>query len=407
MPQLFKSLCSKRMLVNLLFGFSSGLPLLLILTALQAWMKDAGVDLKTIGLLSLIGLPYTFKFLWSPLFDRFTPPFLGRRRGWIIIVQILLAAAIAQMAFSAPTPQDPLTISILALIVAFFSASQDIVLDAYRREILSDEELALGSSIFVNGYRIAMLLSSSGALILADKLNSWPTVYLIMAGFMIIGIITTLWADEPQVDSPPPRNLREAVIEPFIDYFKRDYALWILAFILFYKLGDTLASSMSTPFYMDIGFTKSQIGYVVKTFGIGSMLLGTFLGGSIVLKIGLYRSLWIFGILQAASILPFTYLATTGSVLGLLIAIIVFENLSFGMGTAAQVALMGSLTNKRFTATQYALLSSLMGVPRVILSAPMGKLAEISGWQWYFLICALTAIPGLLILLKIKKIGMS
>lgn len=397
-------LFSKRMLVNLFLGFSSGLPLLLTLTALQAWMKDEGVDLKTIGMVSLIGLPYTLKFLWSPLFDRFVLPIcgLGRRRSWMIVIQILLALSIAAMALAKPK-EEPLIVVLLAIIVTFFSASQDIVLDAYRREILSNEELGLGSSIFVNGYRIAMLLSSSGALILADKLQSWPTVYLIMGLFMIVGIITSIVADEPEMDSPPPKTLREAVVGPFLDYFKRDYALWILAFILFYKLGDTLASSMSTPFYMDIGFTKSQIGYVVKTFGIGAMLLGTFIGGGFILRLGIYRSLWVFGILQMVSILPFSYLAVAGPVLSLLMVMVVIENFCFGMGTAAFVALMGSMTNRRFTATQYALLSSLMGIPRVILSAPMGKVAEMSGWTFYFIICALAAIPGLLILFKMKK----
>ncbi|MBF0360585.1 MAG: AmpG family muropeptide MFS transporter [Oligoflexia bacterium] len=404
MENFLKVLFSKRMLINLFLGFSSGLPLLLTLTALQAWMKDEGVNLKTIGMVSLIGLPYTLKFLWSPLFDRFVLPVcgLGRRRSWMLVVQILLGLSIAAMAFARPK-EDPLTVVILAIIVTFFSASQDIVLDAYRREILSDEELGLGSSIFVNGYRVAMLLASSGALILADNLKSWPTVYVIMGFFMLVGIITTLFADEPEINAPPPKTLQEAVVGPFLDYFKRDYALWILAFILFYKLGDTLASAMSTPFYMDIGFTKSQIGYVVKTFGIGSMLLGTFVGGGLILRLGIYRSLWVFGILQMISILPFSYLANAGAVITLLMVMVVIENFCFGMGTAAFVALMGSMTNRRFTATQYALLSSLMGIPRVILSAPMGKVAELSGWSLYFIICAATAIPGLLILLKVKN----
>ncbi|MBF0207142.1 MAG: AmpG family muropeptide MFS transporter [Oligoflexia bacterium] len=401
----FKVLFSKRILINLLLGFSSGLPLLLTLTALQAWMKDEGVDLKTIGLVSLIGLPYTLKFFWAPLFDRYVLTFLGlgRRRGWMITIQILLVLSIAFMSCANPKV-SPLMVVLSAIIVTFFSASQDILLDAYRREILSDNELGLGSSVFVNGYRVAMLLSSSGALILADQLHSWPSVYLIMAGFMSVGIIATLIADEPQSEAPPPSTLQEAVVGPFVDYFRRDYAMLILAFILFYKLGDTLASSMSTPFYMDIGFTKTQIGYVVKTFGIGSMLLGTFLGGSLILRLGIYRSLWFFGILQMISILPFSYLSMAGPVISLLIVMVIIENLCFGMGTAAYVALMGSLTNRRFTATQYALLSSLMGVPRVILSAPMGKMAELGGWFWYFILCTLAAIPGLLILLKMRKV---
>lgn len=402
MNDFFKALFSKRMLITLFMGFSSGLPLLLTMTALQAWMKDEGVDLKTIGLTALFGLPYTWKFLWAPIFDRYVPPFMGRRRGWLIMIQVLLALAIAGLAMSQPK-ENLMVVGILALLVTFVSASQDIVLDAYRREILADNELGLGSSLFVNGYRVAMIVTSSGALIMADHM-SWSSVYMIMAAFVGVGLLTTLIADEPTVTSPPPKSLKEAIVEPFIDYFKRDYAIWILAFILFYKLGDTLASSLATPFYMDIGFTKTQIGYVVKTFGLTAMLLGSFIGGAFVHRLGIYRSLWIFGIAQAISILPLSFLSTTGPVLSLLMVVVVLENLCFGMGTSAYVAFMSSMTNKRFTATQYALLSSLMGVPRVILSAPTGLLAETTGWFAYYIICSLFAIPGLLLLLKIKKI---
>lgn len=402
MNDFFKALFSKRMLITLFMGFSSGLPLLLTMTALQAWMKDEGVDLKTIGLTALLGLPYTWKFLWAPIFDRYVPPFMGRRRGWLILIQVLLAAAIAGLAMTQPK-DNLMMVAVFALLVTFVSASQDIVLDAYRREILADNELGLGSSLFVNGYRVAMILTSSGALIMADHM-SWSTVYLIMASFVGIGLLTTLIADEPTVSSPPPKSLKEAIVEPFVDYFKRDYAIWILAFILFYKLGDTLASALATPFYMDIGFTKTQIGYVVKTFGLTAMLFGSFIGGAVVHRVGIYRSLWIFGIMQALSILPLAFLSQTGPVLSLLMVIVVLENLCFGMGTSAYVAFMSSMTNKRFTATQYALLSSLMGVPRVVLSAPTGWLAEATGWFTYYIICALFAIPGLLLLLKIKKI---
>lgn len=402
MNDFFKALFSKRMLITLFMGFSSGLPLLLTMTALQAWMKDEGVDLKTIGLTALLGLPYTWKFLWAPIFDRYVPPFMGRRRGWLILIQVLLGAAIAGLAMTQPK-DNLMMVAVFALLVTFVSASQDIILDAYRREILADNELGLGSSLFVNGYRVAMILTSSGALIMADHM-SWSTVYLIMAGFVGIGLLTTLIADEPTVSSPPPKSLKEAIVEPFVDYFKRDYAIWILAFILFYKLGDTLASALATPFYMDIGFTKTQIGYVVKTFGLTAMLFGSFIGGAVVHRVGIYRSLWIFGIMQALSILPLAFLSQTGPVLSLLMVIVVLENLCFGMGTSAYVAFMSSMTNKRFTATQYALLSSLMGVPRVVLSAPTGWLAEATGWFAYYIICALFAIPGLLLLLKIKKI---
>lgn len=386
------------MLVTFVMGFACGLPLLLTITVLQAWMQDEGVDLAVIGLMALVGLPYTLKFLWAPFLDRFTLPFLGRRRGWLLVAQVALIFSIAGLGFTDPG-EKPWMVAVAAFIVTFFSASQDVVVDAYRREDLVDEELGLGSSLYVNGYRVGMLLASGGGLILADSLP-FSFVYLIMAACMLPGVLTTLLAPEPEIYVETPRTLKEAVFDPLIDYFRRQEAFWILAFILFYKIGDTMASAMTIPFYLDIGFTKTQIGAVVKLFGFWATIAGSLIGGVLMLRLKINRSLWIFGFLQAVSTACFAILAHIGSSVAVLSGVIAFENLSSGMGTAAFVAFMASITNKKFTATQYALLSSLMGVPRVLASAPTGFLAKYMGWEVFFITCALIAIPGLLLLFK-------
>lgn len=398
MPNVLKVIFSRRMLVSALMGFSCGLPLLLTITVLQAWMKDEGVDLEVIGLMALVGLPYTLKFLWSPLFDRFTLPFMGRRKGWLLIAQVCLAAAIFGLGMTQPD-KDPWMVAFVALLVTFFSASQDIVVDAYRREDLADEELGLGSSLYVNGYRVGMLLASGGGLIMADHV-SFNTVYMIMSACMLVGVATTILTPEPDAPMGTPRSLKEAVIDPFLDYFTRKDAILILLFILLYKIGDQMASAMTTPFYLDIGFTKTEIGAVVKLFGFWATIIGAFLGGAIMIRMGINRSLWIFGVLQAVSTAGFALLSQIGASVTALAGVIAFENLSAGMGTSAYVAFMASLTNKRFTATQYALLSSLMGVPRVMAAAPTGFLAKNLGWFWFFIACTLIAVPGMLLLFK-------
>lgn len=384
------------MVVALLMGFSCGLPLLLTGTVLQAWMTEEGVDLGTIGLFALVGLPYTLKFVWAPACDRFTPAFLGRRRGWLLASQVALTASIALLAFTDPVGA-PWHLALAALSVTFFSATQDIVVDAYRREALSDSELGLGASLYVNGYRIGMLAASGGGLILADYV-SFRTVYLVLAGAMLIGMVTTLYAPEPDAAPGQPRSLREAVVAPFLEYFRRRDALSILLFIVLYKVGDTMASQMTTPFYLDLGFSKTEIGAVVKLFGFWATVAGGLLGGLLMLRLGIYRALWGFGILQGVSTAGFAVLALLGPLLPGLAAVVAFENLTAGMGTAAYVAYMASLTDRRFTATQYALLSSLMGVPRVLAAAPTGFMAEFLGWLGFFSFCALLAIPGLILL---------
>ncbi len=397
-PSLWRVILSRRMLVTFIMGFSCGLPLLLTISVLQAWMTDEGVDLTIIGMMSLVGLPYTLKFLWAPVLDRFTVLFLGRRRGWLLIAQLALVGAIIGLGMTQPG-KNPWWVAFAAFLVTFFSASQDIVVDAYRREDLADEELGLGSSLYVNGYRVGMLLASGGGLIMADHM-SFQMVYLIMAACMLPGIITTLLTPEPQVAEGSPKTLAEAVINPLVEYFSRSGAWWILAFILFYKIGDQMASAMTMPFYLNIGFTKTQVGTIVKLFGFWATILGGLLGGIIMLRLKINKSLWIFGVVQALSTACFSILTWTGPSIAALAGVIAFENLSSGMGTTAFVAFMASITNKKFTATQYALLSSLMGIPRVFASAPTGYMAKHIGWAGFFIFCALIAIPGMLMLIK-------
>ena len=391
-------ICSRRMLVALIMGFACGLPLLLTISVLQAWMKEEGVDLTVIGMMSLVGLPYTVKFLWAPFLDRFTLPFLGRRRGWLLVAQIALTFSIAGLGATDPG-DNPWIVAIAAFLVTFFSASQDIVVDAYRREDLADEELGLGSSLYINGYRVGMLLASGGGLIMADFIP-FSIVYLIMAACMLPGVLTTMLTPEPETPAGTPASMRAAVIDPLVEYFSRQGALWMLAFVLFYKIGDTMASAMTMPFYLDMGFSKTEIGTVVKLFGFWATIAGSLAGGVTMIRLGINRSLWIFGFLQALSTACFAVLAHIGHSIPVLSGVIAFENVSSGMGTAAYAAFMASITNKKFTATQYALLTSLMGVPRVLASAPTGFLAKNLGWGVFFIACTLIAIPGMLLLLK-------
>jgi PAT family beta-lactamase induction signal transducer AmpG len=389
---------SRRMLVALIMGYVAGLPLELTSFVLKTWLREDGVDLTTIGLFALVGLPYTLKFIAAPVLDRFAIPLFGRRRGWLLIFQTGLMISVFSLGTTNPG-LNPTLVACFALLVAFFSSSQDTVIDAYRREDLADEELGLGSSFYVSGYRVGMLLATGGGLILADHIP-FSMVYAIMAACLLPGLITTLMTPEPATPFGTPRSMREAVVEPFVEFFQRHNALWILAFILLYKIGDTMAGSMTAAFYVDLSYTKTEVGTVVKLFGFWAIMGGSILGGIIMLRIGISRSLWIFGVLQAVSTAGFAVLSLIGHQVSALAAVIAFENLSAGMGTAAYAGFMASITNKKFTATQYALLTSLMGVPRVFASAGTGYLAENLGWTGFFIFCTLIAIPGMLILLK-------
>jgi MFS transporter, PAT family, beta-lactamase induction signal transducer AmpG len=388
------------MLLSFVMGFSSGLPLLLTGSTLQAWMKDSQVNLGTIGLTALLGLPYTFKFLWAPLLDRYQLP-LGRRRGWLLLAQVLLTGSIIALALS--EPKFNLTVTALAAVcITFFSATQDIVIDAYRRESLTDVQQGFGSAMYVNGYRVGMLVAGGGALALADQIG-FHQMYWVMAAFMLVGILTTLFAPEPINEQAPPKSLREAVVLPFVEFFSRQGAVLTLLFILLYKLGDTLAGAITTPFYLDMGFSKTEIGAVVKLWGFWATILGGTIGGLIILRFGVSSTLFWFGVGQMLSTLGFYFLAQIGHSIPALMAVISFENFTSGLGTAVFIGFMSSLTDKRFTATQYALLSSLMGVPRVILAAPMGYVASSLGWPMYFVFCTLIAIPGLWLALHARR----
>lgn len=460
---------SRKMAALLLLGFASGLPLFLTSRTLQIWMTEEKVDLGVIGWFSLVALPYSLKFLWSPIMDRFVPPFLGRRRGWLLVTQIGLLFAIAAIAFQQPSQNTQVLqlLAFTALIVAFFSASQDIAGDAYRTDVLQPQELETGASIWVLGYRMALLVTSFLALVLADYLP-WRIVYLLMATLMGVGIITTILAPEPEGDpeinrapqsfkdiiflilgvlliasllvgvaleaidltvfywilafvitawilasfllpkrrtipleTRSPQSLQDAVTLPFQEFFQRrgtGKASLILIFILLYKLGDALVGNMANPFLVEIGFTKSAIGAIQGGMGFLATTVGVLAGGVILNKIGINRGLWLFGILQLLSNLGYYTLAIAGKNSSLLVLAINIENFCAGLVTVVSVAYLMSLCDHRFTATQFALFSSLMAVSRDILSAPAGQLAKITGWSSFFLITIIAALPGLLLL---------
>jgi len=387
------------MVALLLLGFASGLPLLLTSRTLQAWMTVEQVDLSAIGLFSLVALPYSLKFLWSPLLDRFVPPFLGRRRGWLVITQVALVLAIAAMSLQNPRQALQL-LALNAVLIAFFSASQDIAFDAYRVDVLEEREMGAGAAIAVLGYRIALLATGSIALILADQIP-WTWVYLCLAVVMALSIGVSIWSPEPTQQVRPPVTLMEAVRLPFLEFFQRSglmQGILILVFITLYKLGDGLINNMAIPFLLQTGFSQAAIGTVQGGLGLLATIVGTLVGGAVLSQIGINRSLWIFGGLQALSNLSYFVLAQVGQNDLLMVIVINIENFCGGLGTAAFVAFLMSLCNPQFSATQYALLSSLMAVSRDVLVTPAGSIAEATGWTTFFLITLVAALPGLLLL---------
>jgi len=443
----------KKIFITLSMGFVSGIPLLLTITLLQAWLTDEGISKSTIGLFALVGLPYSLKFLWAPIFDGITLSTFGRRRSWMLVTQILLIVTIIGLGMTDPA-MNATNVAILAVLVAFSSASQDIVIDAYRRESLSDEEQTLGASAYVLGYRIGALAAGAGGLILADYMT-YQMVYTLMSFVMIYGVLITIIADEPN-NSYRPSNFIETVIKPFIEFFDRYTSInniaadrlkhvrdgftiklspvpnifnrnishgyrrskitrrnilknvfltpaLILLFILLYKIGDTMAHSLSTNFYLDIGFSKTEIGTIVKFFGLFATLIGAFAGGLIALKVGLYQSLIMFGVFQAIATLGFSLLAVIGDNIYLLMTVISLENLAAGMGYTAYLAFIANMTNKQFTATQFALMTALMSLPRTLFSGFSGYLVEFFDWELYFVFCSLIAIPALIILSKLQR----
>ena len=386
------------MLACVFTGFASGMPLYLLIQLVPAWLRDGGVSLAEIGLFSLVGIPYAWKFLWAPLLDRITLP-LGRRRGWMLLCQIALIACIASLGFFEPA-HDTKVIAGVALLVAFFSATQDIALDAYRREILPDEELGLGNAMFVQAYRISSLVPGSLSLILADILP-WSSVFFVTSIFMLVGVALTLTVSEPRNESPVFSGLRDSVVAPFREYMSRrrwQGVVAILCFMLLYKIGDNMATALSTPFYLDTGFSKSEIGLVAKHAALWPAIIGGILGGLIMLRLGINRSLWLFGVVQMISILGFALLASTGPELWLLATVIAFEYLGVGMGTAAFTAFIARETSRLYAATQFALFTAIAAVPRTLANASTGFLVEQVGWVYFFLLCTLLAVPGMLLL---------
>ena len=421
LTNIWRHLANKRMLVCIFTGMASGMPLYVLFQYMPAWFRDEGIDLKTIGLMAFIQLPYVWKFVWAPAMDRFVLPFLGRRKGWLFVTQLAVAVMLAGLSFF--TPNTGLTaIVVLCVGIAFFSASQDIVIDAYRRELLPDEELGLGSSFHVNAYRLSVLIPVTLGLTLADHF-AWGFVHWVLAGFMVLAAFVTIIIPEPEQTFATPVSIREATVGAFQEFFKRSGwkpALIILAFLFFYKLGDNFAVALSTPFYLDLGFTKTEIGTVAKFAGLWASIAGSIVGGFLMIPLGIYRSLWIFGVVQIVSILGFAWLARAGNDTTVLFWVISFEYIGVGLGTVALMAFMAKISNRQFTATQFALLSTLATLPRVLASASSGYLVEGLneetapwietafrwlhlpldgfGWENYFYFSFFAAIPGMVML---------
>ncbi|MBJ3814811.1 muropeptide MFS transporter AmpG [Shimwellia pseudoproteus] len=389
--------------ILLLLGFSSGLPLALTSGTLQAWMTVENIDLKTIGFFSLVGQAYVFKFLWSPLMDRYTPPILGRRRGWLLITQVLLLLAIVGMGFMNPASHLR-WMAALAVVVAFCSASQDIVFDAWKTDVLPAKERGSGAAISVLGYRLAMLVSGGLALWLADRYLGWQSTYWLMAALLIPCIIATLLAPEPADVIPAPRSLEQAVLAPLKDFFGRNNAWLILLLIVMYKLGDAFAMSLTTTFLIrGLGFDAGEVGMVNKTLGLFATIVGALMGGVLMQRLSLFRALLIFGILQGASNAGYWLLSVTDKHLMTMAGAVFFENLCGGMGTAAFVALLMTLCNKSFSATQFALLSALSAVGRVYVGPIAGWFVEAHGWPTFYLFSVIAAVPGIVLLLVCRK----
>ena len=392
---------NRRMLICIFTGLASGLPLYILIQLVPAWLRTEGVGLTEIGFFTLLQLPYTWKFVWAQLLDRYTFP-LGRRRGWMLLSQVLVLICVSAMGFWSPV--DNLSvIAVLCSLVSLFSATQDIALDAYRRELLPDAELGLGNSIHVQAYRVSGLLPAALSLILADHLP-WSWVFIITAAYMLIGVVLTLSIEEANRQPKPPKSLREAVVEPFKEFIQRcnwSGALLLLSFVFLYKLGDSMATALSTPFYIDLGFSLTQIGVVAKNAALWPSIVGCLLGGLLMLKIGINRALWLFGVVQLVTILGFALLASMGNSLSMLVIVVAMEYLGVGLGTAAFTAFIARATNPAYAATQFALFTALAAVPRTLSSAVSGLVVEQVGWMQFYLICTALAVPGMLLLLKV------
>jgi PAT family beta-lactamase induction signal transducer AmpG len=413
----------KRMLICLFNGFTAGLPLYFLVQLLPAWLRSEGVDLKTIGFFGLVMVPFSFKYAWAPLLDSYIPPFLGRRRGWMLISQILVTIAMMCLALT-DAKTDMNLILYVGLAIGFFSATQDIVLDAYRRELLPDDELGLGNAYYANAYRVAGFIPGGLGLILADY-TPWSLVFLIISAFMAVGVFQTFWIDELDSEVTPPKSIKEAVIEPFVEFFTRDgfkSGLLVLSFIFFYKFGDVVATSLMTPFYLDVGFTKTVIGSVAKVVGLWSMIIGGTAGGLLMFRIGINKSLWVFGVIQMLSILGFALLNEVGPNVYVLGGVVAFEYIGVGLGSAALMAYIAKSTNKNFTGTQLALLSSFFSIPKIFSGVMAGVMIEgitakdgvyftvfgettAIGYTNFFYVCTALALPGMFLLFWVAPWG--
>ncbi|MFO1321017.1 MAG: AmpG family muropeptide MFS transporter [Burkholderiales bacterium] len=401
------------MLICVFTGFASGLPLYLLLNLVPAWLRTEGISLKAIGAFALIQFPYTWKFLWAPALDRYVIPALGRRRGWILLTQLALFVLVAKLGSLSPR-DDLVWIVYAATAVAFFSATQDIALDAYRRELLRESELGLGNAVHVNAYRIAGLVPGSLSLILADHLP-WSSVFVVTAAFMVPGMVMALAVGEPPATGSAPRTLRDAVVEPFREFWGRQGwrgALLVLGFVFLYKLGDSMCTALATPFYLDMGYSKSDIGLIAKNAGLWPSVIGGLLGGLWMVKLGINRGLWIFGVVQVVTIFGFAWLAHIGPFPAIgafertaLAVVIGGEALGVGLGTAAFVAFIARTTHPAYTATQFALFTGLAAAPRTFVNATTGWLVEQMGWFGFFWLCVVLALPGMALLGKVAPWG--
>ncbi len=398
----YQAILNKRMLICIFTGFSSGLPLYVLVQLVPAWLKGEGVSLAEIGLFTLVGLPYVWKFLWSPFMDRFSLPFLGRRRGWMLVTQIFLLISIGILGYLDPK-LSVWTVAYFAATMAFFSASQDIVLDAFRRELLHQSEFGLGNAIHIQAYRLSGLVAGGLGLILSDYLP-WKSVFLIIAAFMIFGILLTLFVNEAEETPKAPQTIEEAFIHPFKEFISRKGfipALHILLFMFLYKLGDSMATALQTPFFIEMGFSNTEIGIVAKVSGLTASIVGGLIGGIIMIKLSINKALWLFGIVQIVSILGFAALSVIGHNIYALGVANGFEYLGVGLGTAAFTAFIFKQTNVAYAATQIALFTALTALPRTLANATTGYIVESIGWTSFFFVCTAIAVPGMLMLFKV------
>ncbi len=401
-PTIFQSIFNKRMLICIFTGFSSGLPLYVLVQLVPGWLRREDVGLAEIGLFTLVGLPYVLKFLWSPILDRFSIPLMGRRRGWMLLTQVFLLVSIAGLGYLNPR-LSIWSVAYLATAMAFFSATQDIVLDAFRRELLKPNEFGLGNAIHVQAYRFAGVIAGGLGMIMADHLP-WKSIFLIIAAFMFVGILMTLFVSEAEQTPQAPKTIGDAVIHPFLEFFQRKglvSGLNILAFMFLYKLGDSMATALQTPFFIDMGFSNTEIGIVAKFSGLIASIVGGLVGGIIMIKLSINRALWLFGVVQITSILGFAALSVIGNNIYALGVANAFEYLGVGLGTAAFTAFIFKQTNLAFAATQIALFTALTALPRTLANTATGFIVESIGWTPFFFVCTLVAIPGMLMLLKV------